>query len=1034
MTILCWNCRGAAKSAVKERCKSLISMYRLEMIILLETQISVNSANRVCRKIFPNWSSFILPSTGRSGGMIISWRHPLIKFNVQSADRQVVTGTVQYAGKHVWSIAAVYASTDYVSRRVLWSNLSSFVSSSTSTLLIGDFNVVTEAEERSRGFSDNVGVMEFRNFISANGLIDMGFKGSLFTWCNMRDGTGRLWERLDRALASDQWCMDHPNAHITHLPRIASDHTPQLLTLDHNAARGPRPFRFENFWYGYERANEIIESEWANEPLGDPAYRVFVKLSNIKNSLKAWNRKEIGNIFEKAKLIEAEIGNLQQKEERGCASSDEAIRIRCLTAEYHNFMRAHEIFWQQKSRIMWVNQGDRNTKFFHRSTIVRRARNLITSIRGDSGEFLTDGPTISQFLCDQFKARWASQDSIVSTPDLSMIPQIIDDSDNEDLSRPVSEEEVFNAIRSMHSDKSPGPDGFPASFYKKYWSTIKSSFMNAVNYFFDTGLLPPQWKSTFLVLIPKCKNPSTFDEFRPISLCNVSYKIIAKVIVNRIKPFLHKIISQEQGAFVPGRSINDNVLLAQEILHSMRYRQIASNHVAVKIDMEKAYDMLDWSFMESTLLKFGFHTTFVNLIMSCVRSPCFSVLVNGTPTDWFVSNKGLRQGDPLAPYLFIIAIEALIRKVKAAVGSGDITPVKVARGAEGIAQLNFADDCLLLFRASLPEAHHIRDILKNFCLQSGEKVNFCKSKVYFGNCVHHRHKRLIKRVLGMHEGQMPMKYLGVVMDDKRLPMRAYDPILARIRSKLAGWKAKSLTFAGRVILIRSVLQAIPSYLLSNGWVPRRITEIMEMEFRRFLWNGSESGRYLSLIQWDKLCQQTKLGGLGFRKLELLYRAFMVKHLVRATNSDSSLWARSVRAKYGICKTQTIVPTPPGASWAWRAVTKASNVLQEQAYWELGNGESIRVGDRWTPFPVIFRPQTTILPSPQNMTVDHLITTSMEWDTRRLKEVFDETTADRITRIIIPKHSVCDQQHLFGKPLTEITVKKVYEALSVASSA
>lgn len=441
---------------------------------------------------------------------------------------------------------------------------------------------------------------------------------------------------------------------------------------------------------------------------------------------------------------------------------------------------------------------------------------------------------MAKFIYDHFKCQYSSTIAGAQVLDLSVIPSIIDDHDNYGLLKPVSEEEVLVALTSIHGDKSLGPDGFPAAFYKKYWSSIKSTFMDAVQYFFSGGTLPRQWKSTFLVLIFKIKNPYTINDFRPISLCNISYKIISKIIVNRLKPLLQKIISAEQGTFLSGRCINDNVLLAQEILHSMRYRRVAASHVAVKVDMEKAYDMLHWDFIEATMIRFSFHPTFVNWIMNCIKNPCFSVLVNDSPTEWFESCKGLRQGDPIAPYLFIIAVEALIRGVKAKSDLGLVSGVHVGRGADKISQLNFADDCLLFFRASIAEAHHIKETLKWFCANSGEKVNLIKYKVYFASKVHQHHRRIIGRILGMQEGHWPMKYMGITMDGKRLPMQAYEPILTRIRGKLAGWKAKTLSFAGKLVLICSVVEAMPSYLLSNGWVPRRVLDGIEQAIRSFL--------------------------------------------------------------------------------------------------------------------------------------------------------------------------------------------------------
>jgi len=159
-------------------------------------------------------------------------------------------------------------------------------------------------------------------------------------------------------------------------------------------------------------------------------------------------------------------------------------------------------------------------------------------------------------------------------------------------------------------------------------------------------------------------------DYRPISLCNLCYNVIPKIIVNRLKPVLPQLISFEQSAFVSDRAIMDNVLIAQEGLHSMRYRNAGKKLMAIKVDMERAYDMMQWDFLRVVMGKFGFSDQFVASVMGCITDPNFAVLVSESPTSWFQSNVGLRQGDPLSPYLFIIGAEVLTRMIKCEQNNG----------------------------------------------------------------------------------------------------------------------------------------------------------------------------------------------------------------------------------------------------------------------------------------------------------------------------------------------------------------------------
>lgn len=244
----------------------------------------------------------------------------------------------------------------------------------------------------------------------------------------------------------------------------------------------------------------------------------------------------------------------------------------------------------------------------------------------------------------------------------------------EQLTKLYSAIEVDEVVKQLGSMNAPGPDGFQALFYQKNWELVAPNVHKLVLGVLEGRGIPEKLNETHIVLIPKTDHPELASQFRPIGLCNVAYKIITKVLVNRIKLHLSFFISNTQSSFVAGRQITDNIVIVQEVMHTMRRKQGAKGYMAAKIDFEKAYDRLRWAFIRETLLQMNLPYLMIHVIMECITSASLNVLWNGEVTKACKPTRGIRQGDPLSPYIFVMCMERLYQTIEDAIVNGNWKP------------------------------------------------------------------------------------------------------------------------------------------------------------------------------------------------------------------------------------------------------------------------------------------------------------------------------------------------------------------------
>jgi hypothetical protein len=263
---------------------------------------------------------------------------------------------------------------------------------------------------------------------------------------------------------------------------------------------------------------------------------------------------------------------------------------------------------------------------------------------------------ISNNSVSYFRSIFASSNPINGRPFLGTQPP----QNNQDYTYTIPDnQEIWETLKDMKRNASPGPDRFNVEFYVATWAWIGQDVVQLVRNFFQTGIMTAHINDTHIALIPKKLVPLVPPDYRPISLCNVIYKIIVKCLAKRLKPHLPDFVHPSQQAFIEGRRISNNIIIAQEITHSFALSSWKNQAFMLKIDLAKAFDRLEWSFIVAALSREGLHEHFIYLVHAYISSPTFSVLINGQPFASFRGNRGIRQGCPLSPYLFVLATNEL---------------------------------------------------------------------------------------------------------------------------------------------------------------------------------------------------------------------------------------------------------------------------------------------------------------------------------------------------------------------------------------
>ena len=807
---------------------------------------------------------------------------------------------------------SVYAPTNGSERIEFFNNFDGYLVTRRKLIVGGDFNCLLDLKQDKCGGNPNLGDTgspQLRQLLTRFQLVDIWRKQHpherQYTWHNK---TNTIMCRLDKFYISASFVTDKNNVNAAIEPYPFSDHdTVRLeITTDQLFNVGPGVWKLNVSRIKDLKTRRVITDFWT---------RWRAKKSDFNNvgewwdegkaNLKSILRRSAMNNRQKEKEVRASLLNqyhrLRQKSNLSEPEEREIVNIKC-ELEQMDLSRIQGTKIRSKSK--WIEENEKPSQFFFQKE-KRGRRKTCRALNTSTGLRVTDQEDIMQEQVRFYKDLYnrVPTDTAAQERLLNLIDRQLTEEERNSCEGPLSESECFAALRAMSPGKTPGTDGLPKEFYAAYWDLLKSDFVEMANSCLEIGQMPESLRQALIILLFKKNDPEELKNWRPIALLNTDYKIIAKALVHRLKPVMSSVIHPDQCCSVPGRSSEDNATLLRDVCDYLAsHERMACAFIS--LDQEKAFDSVDWEFLDKILETVNFGPLFCAAIKCIYKDIRSGILSNGYVSEFFSVQRGVRQGCPLSPLLFVMVSEVFGQAIRKC---DEIQGLKLPGRCE-LKITQYADDntCIVTNTYGIFKVFDVFDEYGRAC---GARLNKDKSKgLWLG-----RWSSRTDSPCDLTWLTTNLKIVGLHFGNDNAKEKSWEEVSEKFISVLNKWKPRFLTLRGKTLILNS-LAASTIWRVAKIYPPtRESVDSLRTQLWKFVWSGKPE-----LVRRETCMSGYEKGGLKIVDIEIKSKALLVGRVFKFLKKTGEVLPWSVLMRYYVGRSLGVndnlrpncdVPTP-----------------------------------------------------------------------------------------------------------------------------